>query len=231
MSKIKIREHPRYYNVYISGNIAKPKLFTKNLVPGKSIYGEKRILFHGIEYRKWNPYRSKLAALLLKNPEINPFKEGQHCLYLGASTGTTISHLSDILLEGIIYGVEFAERSMRQLIQNIKKRKNIIPILGDARYPEEYARNIFSEVDLIYQDVAQPNQAEIAIVNSNYYLKNDGIIIMAVKSQSIDSITKPEKVFANEKKKLENEGFKIIESVNIHDYAANHVIFVIKRNQ
>ena len=150
-------------------------------------------------------------------------------MYLGASSGTTISHLSDIVEKGVIYGVEFAERSIRQLIQNTSNRTNIISILGDARYPENYAKSIFTDIDFIYQDVAQPNQAEIAIANSNYYLNDRGILVLAIKSQSIDSVVKSEIVYKEEKSKLEQAGYSIIESINIHKYASNHIILIVQK--
>ena len=226
---MEIRKHPKLYGVFLSGPPEKLKLFTKNLVPGTMVYGEKLINYNKIEYREWDPYRSKIAALVLEKPSDNFLEKDLNCLYLGASSGTTISHLSDILSKGIIYGVEFAERSIRQLIQNTSNRKNIIPILGDARYPESYANQIFSEIDLIYQDVAQPNQAEIAIANANYYLKEGGLLIIAIKSQSIDSITKSEKVYAQEKAILEKAGYEVIESHNLHKYAANHLALIVKK--
>jgi fibrillarin-like pre-rRNA processing protein len=229
MSNIEIRNHPKFYNVFISGPKSKFKLYTRNLDKGNSIYGEKLILSKGIEYREWDPFRSKLAALLLENPMSDFLSEDLSCLYLGASSGTTISHLSDIIDSGIIYGIEFAERSIRQLIQNTSRRKNIIPILEDVRYPQNYAKSIFSSIDLIYQDISQPNQAEIALKNCNYYLKREGILIFAIKSQSIDSIRKSEDVYAQEKKILEEAGYSILESVNIHRFAANHVILIVKR--
>jgi len=230
MTKTEIRNHPKFYNVFKSGPQEKIKLYTKNLDVGYRVYGEKLIEYRGEEYREWNPFRSKLAALILENPARNFLSEDFNCLYLGASSGTTISHLSDIIPHGIIYGVEFSERSIRQLIQNTSGRKNIIPILGDARYPESYANSIFTKADIIYQDVAQPNQAEIAIHNCNYYLKDDGILILAIKSQSIDSIQKSERIYAKEKKILEKADYNIIESVNIHRYASNHIVLIVKKN-
>ncbi len=229
MSKIEIRNHPKFFNVFISGPKGKLKLYTRNLDKGNRFYGEKLVLYKGIEYREWDPYRSKLAALLLERPISNFLSEDINCLYLGASSGTTVSHLSDIAKSGVIYSVEFAERSIRQLIQNTSRRKNIIPILDDARYPQNYAKSIFSSIDLIYQDVSQPNQAEIALTNCNYYLKENGLLIIAIKSQSIDSIQKSEVVYAQEKKVLEKAGYNILESINIHKYAANHIVLIVKR--
>jgi fibrillarin-like pre-rRNA processing protein len=199
------------------------------LIPGYKVYSERLIDYKGIEYREWDPYRSKLAALILENPMTNFLSNTLNCLYLGASSGTTISHLSDVVKGGVIYGIEFAERSIRQLIQNTANRKNIIPILGDVRYPESYAKSIFKEIDLIYQDVAQPNQAEIAVLNSNYYLKKDGLIILAIKSQSIDSVSKSKDVYKKEKDILENADYEILESINIHKYAANHIVLIVKK--
>ena len=207
----------------------KLKLYTKNLTPGYKVYDEKLIDFKREEFREWNPYRSKLAALILEKPRNNFLATNFNCLYLGASSGTTISHLSDIVKDGIVYGVEFAERSIRQLLQNTSNRNNIIPILGDARYPDTYAKSIFSEIDLIYQDVAQPNQAEIAIANSSYYLKKNGLVMLAIKSQSIDSISKSEKVYNQEKNKLVNAGYEVVESIDIHRYAANHIVLLVKK--
>ncbi|MBY9015784.1 MAG: fibrillarin-like rRNA/tRNA 2'-O-methyltransferase [Candidatus Lokiarchaeota archaeon] len=224
-----MRPHPKYSNVYISGLPQNLKLYSKNLVPGNKVYGEKLIIFKGEEYREWDPFRSKLAAMILQKPSLEFLGKDLSCLYLGASSGTTISHLSDIVFKGIIYGVEFAERSMRQLIQNTDKRNNIVPILGDANFPESYANSIFTPIDLVYQDIAQPNQAQIAIENCNYYLKNNGFLILAIKSQSIDSVQKSEKIYIQEKKILEKAGYVIIDSINIHKYAANHIILIVQK--
>jgi fibrillarin-like pre-rRNA processing protein len=229
LSNINIRAHPKYSNVYISGLPQNLKLYSKNLVPGNKVYGEKLITFKGDEYREWDPFRSKLAAMILEKPSLEFLTKDLSCLYLGAASGTTISHLSDIIYSGIIYGVEFAERSMRQLIQNTDKRKNIVPILGNANFPESYANSIFTPIDLVYQDVAQPNQAQIAIENCNYYLKDNGFLILAIKSQSIDSVQKSEKIYLQEKRIIEKAGYKIIDSVNIHKYAANHIILTVQK--
>jgi fibrillarin-like pre-rRNA processing protein len=217
MNDIAIRSHPKFKDVYISGSAGNWKLYTENLVPGETIYGERLVKFKNVEYRSWDPYRSKLAAILLNNPLLNFLSKDLKCLYLGASSGTTISHLSDIARNGTLYGVEFAPRSIRLLIQNTSKRENIIPILGDARKP------------YVYQDVARPNQAEIAIANAEYYLKSEGLIIILIKSQSIDSVKRSELVYKQEKKKFQEKGYDIVESINIHKYAANHIAFIIRK--
>lgn len=229
MAQIEIRKHPKFYNVFISGSKEKLRLYTRNSDRGNRVYGERLIQYRENEYREWDPFRSKLAAIILENPLKKFLSADITCLYLGASSGTTISHLSDILTGGIIFGIEFAERSIRQLIQNTSRRKNIIPIFADVRYPDNYAKSIFSTMDIIYQDISQPNQAEIALNNCNYYLKDNGLLILAVKSQSINSIQKSEYVYAQEKMILEEGGYEVIESVNIHKYAANHTVLLVKK--
>lgn len=229
MSNIELRPYSSIPNVYCSGSQNNLKLYTLNNYDSKRVYGENIISYKGYEYREWDPFRSKLAALLILKPNLDFFLKDQFCLYLGASSGTTISHLSDMLSEGIIFGVEVSERSIRQLIQNTSQRKNIIAILGDANHPERYAGSVFRDVDIVYQDVAQPNQAEIAIKNCNYYLRDKGYLIFAIKSQSIDSVEKSETVYREEQKTLVSNGYEIIESINIHKFAANHIILIAKR--
>jgi rRNA 2'-O-methyltransferase fibrillarin len=78
-------------------------LVTKNLVPGESVYGEKRIAIEGteadtkVEYRVWNPFRSKLAAGVLNGLDEVYIAPGKKVLYLGAASGTSVSHVADIV--------------------------------------------------------------------------------------------------------------------------------------
>jgi fibrillarin-like pre-rRNA processing protein len=125
------------------------KLATVNLLPGVSVYGEQLIKVAKKEYRVWDFYRSKPAAALKKGLKEFPLKKGMSVLYLGAASGTTVSHFSDIVgKEGIIYGVDIAERVLRELIPHAEKRGNIVPILADARLPEKYENMVFDKVDL-----------------------------------------------------------------------------------
>ena len=178
----------------------------------------KKMAMFALSYGKFGKLRRSLMPNLVLDADPEIRKSVKRIL------------LSDILEEGIIYAVEFAERSIRQLIQNTSERNNIIPILGDARFPIKYANKIFTEIDLIYQDVAQPNQAEIAVKNCEYYLKEEGILILAIKSQSIDSVSKSSKVYKEEQKILEKAGLEVLESVNIHKYAANHIVLLAKKS-
>jgi len=201
------------------------QLLTKNLDKGKRVYNEKFVEIKGAEYRTWNPYRSKLAAAIKKGLKNFPFKKNTKVLYLGASTGTTISHLSDIITEGEIYAVEIAAQMMKHLLDISTKRENIIPIHADARLPEEYKE--VGEVDVIYQDVAQPDQDDILIRNAKMFLKKGGIAMLCIKSQSIDVTTKPKEVFDKVIKKLEPH-FEILEQIKLEPFDKDHLFVVLK---
>ena len=45
----------------------------------------------------WNPFRSKLAAAILGGVDKIHMKPGSKVLYLGAASGTTVSHVSDLV--------------------------------------------------------------------------------------------------------------------------------------
>jgi len=207
----------------------KKRLATKNLDPGKIVYGEKLIPVEGIEYRTWDPRRSKLGAMVLKKFNI-PLKEDSKVLYLGAASGTTVSHVSDIVPEGAVYAVEFAPRSMRDLIGLASRRKNVHPILADAGKPDSYA-HIVEPVDLIFQDVAQPNQAQIAARNAASYLKKDGYLLLSIKARSIDTVANPKEVFKEEIKKLEQafeSKFEILNAKDLMPYHEDHMGILAK---
>ncbi len=207
----------------------KKQLATMNLDPGKVVYGEKLIQVEGIEYRTWDPRRSKLGAMILKKFNI-PLKEDSKVLYLGAASGTTVSHVSDIVPEGAVYAVEFAPRSMRDLIGLASRRKNIHPVLADAGKPESYA-HIVEPVDLIFQDIAQPNQAEIAVRNASRYLKRDGHLLLSIKARSIDTVANPKEVYKGEIKKLEQAfepKFEVLNAKDLMPYHEDHLGILAK---
>ncbi|XP_042510088.1 rRNA 2'-O-methyltransferase fibrillarin 1-like isoform X2 [Macadamia integrifolia] len=191
--------------------IAKGKedaLVTKNMVPGEAVYNEKRISVQNedgtkVEYRIWNPFRSKLAAAILGGVDNIWIVPGARVLYLGAASGTTVSHVSDIVgPTGVVYAVEFSHRSGRDLVNMAKKRTNIIPIIEDARHPAKY-RMLLSMVDVIFSDVAQPDQANC-----------------------IDSTVPAEAVFAQEVKKLQENQFKPSEQVTLEPFERDHACVV-----
>jgi len=210
--------------------IEKKKVFT--VIPekfdDKSIYGEKIIKKKNLRLRTWNPYRSKLSAALILGLRIH-IKEKSEILYLGAATGTTVSHLSDILYEGRIYAVEISPFSMKKLLELCEKRNNIFPILEDANHPERY-QHIVPEVDLVYQDISQRNQVDIFVKNCDKFLKGDGEGIIMVKSRSIDVSAHPREIYRRVEKDLEEKGYKVKEVKELDPYAKDHACIVIRRN-
>jgi len=211
----------KFKGVYeIDGNIA-----TENLNPGVKVYGERLVEIEDKEYRIWDPRRSKLSAAILNALETFPFKEDSKVLYLGASAGTTPSHISDICKTGLIYSVEFSPKMMRKLADLSHDRKNIIPILDDATKPKNYM-NLLQKVDVLYSDVAQPNQSELFMDNSRLYLKENGYGILMLKSRSIDVTKAPKKIFKEEESKLKTNGFKVIEKIKLEPYEKDHMAFV-----
>ena len=241
-------------------------LVTKNIVPGESVYGEKRISVDAeegnkVEYRVWNPFRSKLAAGVLGGLDDIFIKPGAKVLYLGAASGTSVSHVADIvgpvsvacffkkysacgliadLQDGVVYAVEFSPRSGRDLINMVKKRTNVIrecprpvfvlfaqcvviAIVEDARLPNRY-RMLMSTVDVIFADVAQPDQARIVILNAQSFLRDNGHVVISIKASCIDSTMPPETIFAGEVQKLKEAQFKPLEQVTLEPYERDHAM-------
>ena len=197
-------------------------LATLNAVPNISVYGENLFRINSdTEYRMWNIRRSKIGVMLIKKFNL-PFKKDSKVLYIGAASGTTVSHISDIVTDGVIYAIEFSKRPMRDLLRLSKVRHNIIPILEDASKLDSFS-HIIETVDIIFQDVAQSNQAEIAAHNAKRFLKKDGLLILSIKARSINAIEKPRKVYASEINKLQNFNFKILKKCELTPFHKDHI--------
>jgi len=225
----RVKPHPQFPAIYqVTLEDGAQRLATKNLTPGRNVYGERLIRHEGVEYRVWDPFRSKLAAAILKNLKTVPIKPGHKVLYLGAASGTTASHVSDMVGEkGHVYCVEFASRSIRELVNNVCAfRLNMSPILEDARFPEKYAMFISGKVDDVYCDIAQPEQAKVLADNADLFLKKSGWIMLAVKAQSIDVTKEPTEIYKREVKVLKNRGFRIEETVHLEPYDKAHAMIV-----
>jgi len=202
------------------------KLATQNLVPGNQVYNEKLVQHKGSEYRIWNPFRSKLAAAIMNDLKNFPFNQKSDVLYLGVSTGTTISHISDIVNQGgTIFGIEHASRVARDFLDRVAShRKNIVPIIQDARRPEEFF-SVYKKVDIVYVDIAQPDQTNIAIENCKLYLKSGGYLFLVIKTRSIDVVKDPKKVIKDEIKKLDTM-FEIKQTIDLHPYDKDHAMVI-----
>ncbi len=198
---------------------------TENLNPGKKVYDERLVEFKDKEYRIWDPRRSKLSAAILNGLKNYPFEEDSKVLYLGASAGTTPSHVSDICKYGLVYCVEFSPRMMRNLMDVCNDRENMIPVLDDATKSKNYM-NMVQKVDIVYSDVAQPNQSELFMDNMRLYCKEDGIGILMIKARSIDVTKAPKSVFKEEESKLKTSGFRVLEKIKLEPYEKDHMAFI-----
>lgn len=201
------------------------QIATLNLVKGIDVYGEKLVKYDGEEYRVWDPFRSKLAGALHNGLTDLPVMNKSKVLYIGASTGTTVSHISDIIgSNGIIFAVESSSRVGRELLENLaSKRENIVPILEDARKPRSYF-SVFGTVDVMYCDIAQPDQTEIAMANCVVYLKPNGVLLLVVKTRSINVLLNPKTVIAQEAKKLQNNRFSIKQVIDLKPFDKDHAL-------
>jgi fibrillarin-like pre-rRNA processing protein len=203
----------------------KNRIFTENMSKGVKVYNERLVKYKNKEFRSWNPYRSKLAAAILNGLDFS-IKSDSKILYLGAATGTTVSHFSDISQKGLIYSVESSPVAVKKLMELTEKRKNILPILSDANHPDRYSP-IVTKVDFIYQDISQRNQAGIFISNVDRYLKKNGTGILMVKARSIDVSLKPKEAYDLVCKDLKDSGLKIKEKVNLSPYEKDHTAIII----
>ncbi len=201
------------------------KIYTRNLVPGKKAHKENLFEHNGVEYREWTPLRSKLAAGILKGIKVPPIREGSVVLYLGASTGNTVSFVSDILgPEGMVFAVEFAPRMMRNLIYLSQVRPNISPILADAGKPERYFPSVV-QADLVFQDIAQRNQVDIFVKNVKLFLKPGGYAILALKARSVDMAQEPRAVYAAAKLELQ-KSLVVLEAAQLDPFEKDHAMFL-----
>lgn len=234
-SKVIVEPH-RHAGIFVARG-KEDALVTLNSTPGVAVYGEKRIsvevppiagqdkaIAQKVEYRVWNPFRSKLAASILGGLDNVWIAPGKKVLYLGAAAGTTVSHVSDVVgKDGVVYAVEFSHRPGRDLLGVAKLRTNIVPIIEDARHPLKY-RMLLGMVDVVFADVAQPDQARIVALNAHHFLKNGGHAVISIKASCIDSTASPESVFRREVSKLQKENFKPLEQLTLEPYERDHAV-------
>ena len=204
------------------------KIFlTKNLTPGKKASQERLFFDKNNEYREWSPKTSKIAAALRNKLSNLHLKEGDIILYLGASSGTTVSHISDIIgTQGLLFAVEISPTMMRELFFLCETRKYIALILADANQPQTYANKIIP-VDWLYQDISQRNQTEIFIKNLSF-LKKNGHAILALKARSVNVAKDPQKIFEETKQELQKH-VEVLETITLEPYQKDHCLFVCRK--
>lgn len=230
---VEVKPHPRFPGVYWTTlEDGSRRLATVNLTPRKNVYGERLVRFKRKEYRLWDPYRSKFAAAILKGLETVPIQPHHKVLYLGAASGTTASHVSDIVGEkGYVYCIEFAARAIRELVNNVCAfRSNMSPVLADARLPERYS-TLVGKVDDVYCDIAQPEQARVLADNADLFLVDGGWVMLAVKAQSIDVTREPSEIYEQEINIMKARGFSISEVVHLEPYDKAHAMIVAKKEK
>lgn len=222
-------ESYKFSGVYTITDREQKSISTKSLVPGTSVYGEKLVKEGEDEFRLWSPRRSKLSAAIKRGLTEMPIQPGSKVLYLGAASGTTVSHCSDIVgPNGVIYAVEFSQRTVRDLVQLAAVRPNILPILDDARHPTRYAPLVSGTIEVVYQDVAQPNQASILYENLKTFCSFGAWGMLAIKARSIDSTSSLEEVYSREIAELDNKGLEIVENINLEPLEKDHRFVVCR---
>ncbi|KAM3564872.1 hypothetical protein MY1884_000472 [Beauveria asiatica] len=235
-SRVIIEPH-RHPGVFVVRGGKEDGIATRNLTPGDSVYGEKRISVDEsiqnddgtttttkVEYRMWNPFRSKLCAAIAGGADDIYMKPGSRVLYIGGASGTSVSHVADLVgPTGYVYAVEFSSRSGRDLIAMASKRPNVVPIVEDARQPARY-RMIVPMVDVIFADVAQPDQARIVAMNANWFLKVGGGVLISIKANCIDSTAPAAEVFASEVQKMRAEAIKPKFQLTLEPFERDHCL-------
>jgi fibrillarin-like pre-rRNA processing protein len=181
------------------------------------VYGERTLG----DARIWDPYRSKLSALFHLGKGVELGKD-MRVLYLGAAHGTTVSHVADYT--DVVYAVEFAPRPMQDLLEVARRRTNVVPIMADAAQPEQYAP-LLEPIDLLYQDVAQPDQATIALRNC-IFLKPSGTLILMLKTRSVDTRKEPALVFDDTVSRLGSGGLTVVDSTWLAPYHHDHAAII-----
>jgi len=202
------------------------RLYTRSAAPGIRVYGERLVSFEGVEYREWDPYRSKLSAYLRLGGGPLPFRKDDSVLYLGAASGTTASHVSDMVPEGRVYCVQFSPRTFRELVRNCDRRPNMIPILGDATRPEEYSFVVGSS-GVVYSDVAQKRQTDILADNMDLFGADRGMV--SIKARSEDVTAAPADIFSSSEARLRDRGFRIEDIHSLEPYEMSHAMIYVRR--
>ncbi|TKX82221.1 fibrillarin-like rRNA/tRNA 2'-O-methyltransferase [Halorubrum sp. SD626R] len=187
---------------------------TRLATRGDPVYGEPT----ADGWRAWDPERSKLGGMLELGFDTG-LTGGETVLYLGAASGTTVSHVADFA--GPTYAVEFAPRPARDLLDAAEPRDRLFPLLKDARKPETYAHVVEADIDAVVQDVATRGQATVAARNARF-LAEDGRLLLAVKARSEDATADPDEVFETALDEL-RETYEVLETSRLDRYHEDHL--------
>jgi fibrillarin-like pre-rRNA processing protein len=217
-------ETTRWPGVFRDGR----EFYTINRTPGQRVYGETLRQVGGVEYRSWDPFRSKLAALFARGTEVPLPGRIRSLLYLGGAHGTTVSHLSDVFADAALFVVEKSPTAFAPLLALARRRENLFPMLTDAQLPERYLADV-GEVDLLYQDIAQRRQAAIFVENAAVALAPEGIGLLMLKVRSVTQSRPVAAIVHEARSLLEREGFHVRSETSLAPFSRDHVAFVVSR--
>jgi len=203
------------------------KVYTLDLMGGTSVYGEGIEDIGGSKFREWIPWRSKLGALVRRMDNRMPDLKGP-ILYLGAAQGTTVSHLSDLFPDSVIYAVEFSETAYRKLARIATERGNIVPILEDAFHPERYSAMV-GKVRTLYQDVSQKDQVGMFLRNADMMLERGGTGILMIKARSIDVTSPPERIYGSVRDDITGRGWQVLDLITLDPFQADHACLIVRK--
>ena len=204
------------------------KLATLSNVSTNQDYKENLVEMNGKQYSIWNPYMSKLAAAIINGMEIFPILKKTKILYLDPTSEKTIKHISDIVgINGKIFVVRNIMKNSKNFLEQIaKNRSNIFTIIPDKTNPARLT-GMTETVDVIYIDIAEHNQTEIAIQNCKNHLRIGGFLMLIVPTKNIDFANNPSKKNQEERKKLQTS-FDIIQEINLTDFFKEYSMIIAK---
>lgn len=217
-------ERTRWPSVFREGR----DLFTVNAEPGVKVRGETLRTVAGVEYRLWDPWRSKLAAFLANGAPDDLLEVPHRALYLGGAHGTTASSLSDLWPSAEIFVVEKSPTSFVPLLELARRRGNLWPLLADARLPERYRAEV-GEAEFLYQDIAQRDQAEIFCENADAVLSRRGRGILMLKIRSVTQRRPVAVVIREARRLLERRGFDVAPEVPLAPFSRDHAALAVRR--
>lgn len=215
-------------------------IWTLSADGSNKVYGETTRKNRKNIWRRWDPFRSKLGAAMIKSknhPEDLLPEIGSTIVYLGAAHGTTISHIHDHICgksnknNGRLISVDISPRCLRDLNLLANRRPGIIPVLGDARKFETWSHLIPRGADWLFQDVSQAGQVDIFIKACKACLKKNSTALLSLKGAS-ERFNQggDEAIFLETEKKLIESGIKIVESIKLSGFEEQHMLFHCKMN-
>lgn len=215
------------FKIFKDGKGRRTRYFTKDIY-GFRGFDETILNVKGEKFREVNPERSKFVAAVAKGLSQTGIKEGTVVLYLGASHGYTPSFVSDIVgKSGFVFCLDFAPRVVRDLIFVCEARDNMAPILDSANHPENYSA-VVTDVDVVFQDIAQRDQIGIFMKNCDAFLKEGCFGLLALKARSVDVTRKPKDIFKETRAELEKK-YSVVDYRELDPFEKDHAFFVIKK--